>query len=210
MIRRAVPVFVLAVVAGACAAPRPPVVDFSEKQRDYRAQDYEEVYKRWTRHHRAMRDMDAVLEVWATFKSWDFREAYIERYAAAYSLSETDRATLRRAQLEANRRGYEFHLTAQSTDYKLNDLEKSSSAWRVTLIDAMGREIAPEYVKVEKLPEAYESAFFPSKTPFTKTYAISFSAGAGGETDFAGPRSGSVTLRITSPIGRIDATWQGG
>ena len=60
-------------------------------------------------------------------------------------------------------------------NYKWNDFEKaSSSAWRATLVDALGHELAPEHVRVEKLPDAYEHEFFPSKTPFTKTYAIRF------------------------------------
>lgn len=181
-------------------------VDFSETSRDYVAKDYEKVYERWTRHQYALHEVDKALEVWATFKSWDFREAYIERYVATYGLSQDERDALRKAQLEAFRRSYEFHVTAQSADWKWNDLEKKSSPWRVTLVDALGHELQPEPIRVEKFPDAYESVFFPTKTPFSKTYTIRFLPDPEGE--FGGVKTGTLTLRIVSPIGKIELEWQ--
>jgi hypothetical protein len=203
--------FSMALAAG-CATPAPKVVDFSETRRDYRSKDYPDVYSRWTRHDVARRDVDAALEVWATFKSWDFREAYIEHYAAIYSLSDAEREALRGVQHESFRAAFEFHLAVQSTTYKWNDLEKKSSAWRLTLVDALGHELAPEYVKLEKLPEPYELEFFPAKTPFTRSYAVRFSRPAEGKAgDFVVEgRSGSLLLRIASPLGRVELPWQGG
>src|SRR6476661_2775627 len=90
----------LGAAGGACVKDKQMRVDFSETPRDYLAKDYDGVLERWTRH-------DVAHEVWATFKSWDFREAYIERYASIYSLSEADRATLRQAQLEDFRHAFE-------------------------------------------------------------------------------------------------------
>jgi hypothetical protein len=199
--------FVVAVLAVALGcATKEPTVDFSETPRDYVAKDYERVYERWTRHQTALKDVDVALEVWATFKSWDFREAYIERYAEIYSLSDADRKTLRTAQQDAFHAAYEFHLTAQSTNYKWNDLEKDSSAWRATLVDALGHELSPEHIKVEKLPDVYEREFFPAKGPFTKSYSVRFAAG-GEQGDFVGLASGSILLRLASPAGRIELRW---
>ena len=48
-----------------------------------------------------MHEVEKALEVWATYKSWDFREAYVERYVAIYSLSDADKSTLRNAQRDA-------------------------------------------------------------------------------------------------------------
>jgi hypothetical protein len=195
----------------AACAQQPVRVDFSERQREYVAKDYGEVYERWTRHQQALHHTDVALEVWATFKSWDFRQAYIERYAAIYGLSETDRANLRQAQLEASRGTYEFLVTALATEYRWNDLDRENSAWRVTLLDALGHEVAATEIKVEKFPDAFEREFFPAKNQFnrafTKTYAIRFAVGEAGE--FVGAKSGALTLRIASPIGRVELVWQG-
>jgi hypothetical protein len=194
-----------------CAAPKPIIVDFSEVQREYRSIDYQEVYNRWTRHQVVRHEIaDNALEAWATMKSWDYREAYVEHYAAIYNLSETDKSALRAAQLESSRDAYEFHVTAQSTNYKWNDLEKRSSAWKVTLVDGAGHELAPESVRLEKLPDPYEIEFFPAKGPFTRSYVIRFvkpAAADGKEPDFLGPRTGSLTLRIASPVGRLELIW---
>ena len=183
-------------------------VDFSETPRDYVGKDYARVYERWTRHQEVFLDADVALEVWATYKSWDFREAYIERYAEIYSLSEGDEKTLRDSQRKILGEAYEFHVTAQSSNYKWNDLEKGSSPWRAALVDALGHELTPEYIKVVKLPDAYESEFFPKRTPFTKTYAVRFAVPADAG-EFAGTKSGAITLRISSPIGRVELEWKG-
>ena len=197
----------LATLAG-CADQKQATVDFSTTPRDYVAKDYEGVYERWTRHQQVFQDADVALEVWATFKSWDFREAYIERYAEIYALSEADERTLREAQRKLVAEIYEFHITAQATNYKWNDLEKASSPWRLALIDALGHELSPESVKIEKLPDAVESVFYPRRTPFTKTYTVRFVLPAD-EAAFSGTKSGAITLRIASPIGRVEVEWRG-
>jgi hypothetical protein len=192
----------------ACATQKQVRVDFSETPRDYLPAEYHDVHRRWTRHDYVLHEhVDKAIEVWASFKSWDFREAYIEHYASVYSLSDADRTTLRQAQRDAYHQAYEFHVIAQSADYTWNDLDKSSSAWRVSLVDALGHEIPSDRIHVEKLPDAYERDFFPDKTPFSKSYSIRFTMPAGG-VEFSGVKSGSITLRIASPIGRVDLLWQ--
>jgi hypothetical protein len=205
---RAAALALAAALGGGCAEKQVNV-DFSDAPREYVAKDYDHVYETWTRHQQVLQEVDVALEVWATYMSWDFREAYVERYASVYSLSDADRKKLHDSQLEASHGSYEFHVTAQATNYKWNDLEKSTSAWRTTLVDAAGHELAPEKIKIMKLPDAYESQFFPSKTPFTKTYAIRFVVPPEGS-DFAGGKSGSLTLRIESPIGRVELVWRSG
>ena len=206
MNRRSALVVVAALVA--CQSDKAGRVDFSEARRDYVSKDYGDVYERWTRHDFAMHEVEKALEVWVTFKSWDFRAAYVERYASIYSLSDADRTKLLNGQRNSLHEAYEFHLTAQSANYKWNDLEKSSSPWRVTLLDALGHELAPETgkISVEKLPDAYEREFFPAKNPFSKTYSVRFVPPA--NTDFEGIKTGSIILRLASPLGRIELTWR--
>jgi hypothetical protein len=201
--------FMIAAAVVACQSDKALRVDFSDTPREYLAKDYGDVYERWTRHDFAMRDdLEKALEVWVTYKSWDFREAYIERYVSIYSLSDGDRTVLRNAERENFHRAYEFHVTAQSANYKWNDLEKASSPWRVTLLDALGHELTPESdtIRVEKLPDAYEREFFPAKNPFSKTYSFRFVPPA--TSDFTGIKTGSIILRIASPLGRIELNWR--
>ena len=158
-----------------CATQKQVRVDFSETPRDYLANDYRVSTTAGPGTTTPSTTVDKALEVWATFKSWDFREAYIEKYAAIYSLSDAkpDRAAPGPATRPTSQ-ACEFHVTAQSANWDWNDLEKASSPWRVTLLDALGHELPSERVRIEKLPDAYEREFFPAKTPFTKTYSVRF------------------------------------
>jgi hypothetical protein len=191
-----------------CAPPIPPKVDFSESARNFRAEDYPNVFKAWTRHVKVISDQGTVIETWALYKSWEWRQAYIERYAKVYSLTDAERQTLYRSQLEALRGAYEFHCDVQTTNYKWNDLDKETSPWRVSLLDARGAEVAPKRIEVLKLPDLYEMEFFPNKTEFTKTYIIRFARADADAVGFAGPASGAMTLRFASPVAKAEPSWQ--
>ncbi len=199
----------LSVAAAGCASARVGTVDFSETTKSYRAEDYGAAYQAWTRHGKLVQEIGTVMEIWATLESWDFRQAYIAKYAKAYDLPEGERESLAKAQLDVARAVYEIHLVAQSTHYYWVDLANRNSPWRITLLDGTGAELAPTTVKQEKLPEVYESEFFPAKTPFSHTYTLRFvkpdsSTGA----TFVGPSSGRLILRLASPVGKVEVTWE--
>jgi len=199
---------VLGVPAVGCATARPQSVDFSDTSKHYRSDDYQPVHDAWTRHAKLVQDVGTVMEVWATFKSWDFRQAYIAKYAKAYDLPEGEREGLAKSQQDAARTVYEIHLVAQSTTDKWNDLERRNSPWRITLLDGTGAELSAASIKVEKFPEIYESEFFPNRTPFSKTYTLRFVRPDGSGDAFVGPVSGRLILRLDSPLGKVEAIWE--
>jgi len=204
------PVAGLAAVAAclaACWRSAPVIVDFSTPGREYRSSEYHDVYERWTRHEKIMSGVEPALEVWATYKSQEFRQAFVAHYAETYAMKAEARETLRRTQVEAAAAAYEFEVTAQSANYKWNDLEKKSSPWRVLLVDGAGHELTPERITVERLPDLFEREFYPAKTPFSKTYLIRFIRGAGHEDGFSGERSGELSLRFAGPLGSSDLRW---
>jgi hypothetical protein len=200
-----------AALVPSCTASRPKPVDFAEVTRGYTPKEYAEVFQRWTRHAKLVRDVGTVIELWSTYKSWDFRQAYIEQYADAYSLTEAERKALGQAQREAARSTYEFHLVAQSTDYDWNDLEQKDSVWKISLADRTGAEIAPDNVAAEKLPALYEMRFFPTSTDFSRTYTVRFPRSTvDGERGFLGSASGRLVLRVAGPLGRAEVDWESG
>jgi hypothetical protein len=153
-----------------------------------------------------------VLELWATLKSWDFRQAFVAKYAAAYHLQDGEREALAKSQQDVARSVYEIHLVTQSTADKWNDLERRNSTWRITLLDGTGAELSPLSITAEKLPEIYLLEFFPRRTPFTRIYTVRFSrpehSEAGGGEAFVGAASGRLVLRIDSPIGEVEVAWE--
>ena len=120
-----------------CRSQEHARVDFSDTPRDYLAKDYPGVYTRWTRHEYALHDADKALEVWATFKSWDFREAFIELlrvHLRTLPVGGSARSCGKRSALPFEE-AFEFHVTAQSSVFKWNDLEKTpSSPWQIRLV----------------------------------------------------------------------------
>ncbi len=198
----------LGVALAGCASSRPQLVDFSETPKSYRGSDYGATFEAWTRHGKHLQDIGTVLEIWATFKSWDFRQAWVAKYAKVYDLADDERESLKKSELETARAVYEIHLVAQSTIDQWNDLASKRSAWRLTLLDGTGAELAPTSVKVERYPDAYESAFFPTRTPFSKTYTVRFVRPEGSGDSFVGPASGRLILRIASPVGKVEVTWE--
>jgi hypothetical protein len=196
------------VAIAACASARPQTVDFSEAERSYRATDYGAVHDAWTRHAKLVQDIGTVIEIWATLKSWDFRQAYMAKYAKVYDLAEAERESLEKSQLETARVVYEIHLVAQSTNDRWIDLASKRSPWRLTLLDGTGAELAPTTIKAERLPDAYEGEFFPSRTPFSRTYTVRFVRPEGGGEAFVGPQSGRLILRLAAPVGKVEVAWE--
>ena len=202
-------VVALAAYAG-CAAPVPRDVDFSEGRRGFDSSSYEQVLANWTRHAKEWKpDIGTVIELWSVLKSSQFREAYVERYAQIYSLPEGERRSLYTAQMDAARASFEFHVTAETTNYKWNDLDRPISPWKVTLVDGTGAELAPKRIEAPRLPELYETQFFPNRTAFSRTYVIRFDRTEAEAAGFSGPRSGRMILRVASPLARVDLVWQG-
>ena len=202
----------LIVLLAGCATYRPPVVDFSEASKSYRNDDYPGAFEAWTRHGKLLQydqyDIGTAMEIWATFESWDFRQAYVAKYARVYDLADNEREQLAKSQQETARAVYEIHLVAQSTTDRWNDFDRRTSPWRITLLDGTGAELAPTSIKVEKLPEVYEYEFFPTRTLFSKTYTLRFVRPEGAGESFLGPQSGRMILRVASPIGKVEVAWE--
>jgi hypothetical protein len=201
-------VFALGAALAGCASTRSQTVDFSDTTKSYRRDDYPAVFEAWTRHAKLVQDVGTVMEVWATFKSSDFRQAYVAKYAKVYDLADGERESLAKSEREKARAVYDIHLVAQSTNERWNDLANRNSPWRLTLLDGTGAELASTSVRIEKLPDAYEIEFFPNRTPFSKTYAVRFVPPEGAGDAFVGPSSGRLILRLASPVGKLEVAWE--
>ena len=85
-----------ALLALACAACADPKVSLSGGTREFVASDYPQILKRWTRSRSliTLSELDDLLTVTATFESWEFRWAYVIRYASDYRLTISQRGEL--------------------------------------------------------------------------------------------------------------------
>ena len=198
------------VAAGGCITGRAPAVDFSEASKSYRSEDYPEVYDAWTRHAKLVADVGTVLEMWATLESWDFRQASWPSTRRLDDLQDGERDALAKSEHDTARSVYEIHLVAQSTTDKWNDWSRRNSTWRIALLDGTGAELSPSSIKAKKLPEIYVLEFFPRRTPvYPDLYrALRLSLALRRWGPVVGAASGRLVLRIASPIGKVEATWE--
>lgn len=204
---------VLAAVALAAGGCGPATVSLREGPRSYTAVRYDEVLRRWTRHTQlfSLTNLDDLLTVDATYESWDFRWAYVVRYASDFRLSTAERTRLLETSLGAARREHEFFVALYTQNWRWGQLTRPTSAWRVLLLDDQQHEIAPTAIEPIRRPGALERTYFPYTTVWRQAYRIRFPRTArspdGREIELLNPRTRFFTLRFSGPLGTADLTW---
>ncbi len=191
----------------ACAAPH---VSLREGPREYVAQDYEKVLGEWTRseHLISITELDDLLAATATFESWDFRWAYVVRYAEDYRLTLDQRQKLLRTTLDETREAHHFFVAIAGGERRFNDLTKENSAWRVRLIDSTGSETAPQEIIAIKKPNVTERTYYPYNTVFHLAFRISFPRTGADGTPTVSPDAEWFGLRFAGAQGEKQLIWQ--
>ena len=93
-------------------------VNFSETQtHTFQPSDYERVVERWTRDEQLyiLDGLDNALTVSATFHSWEYRQAYIDRRAYDFRLTDPERLALESEQRQELETAHVFLIAASST-----------------------------------------------------------------------------------------------
>ena len=190
-----------------CAGAR---VSLVEGPREYVATDYERVLERWTRTERlfVFSELENLLTATATFQSWDFRWAYVARYAQDYRLTLAERKALAATTLEESRKAHEFFVTLHGGDRRENDLSRPESAWVVRLIDDTGSETAPSSIVSLRKPTALDRAYFPSVTVHRRAFRVRFPTTTPDGLPSIAPAAKWVGLRFAGANGSVELTWK--
>ncbi|MGF1468793.1 MAG: hypothetical protein ACFCGT_21915 [Sandaracinaceae bacterium] len=196
----------LAVLLAGCGAP---VLSITPEPRSFTPGDYESVYGRWTReaHEFSFGRLETLLNVTATFESWEFRWAYVVRYAADYSLPTEDRTRLLRETLADAQERHRFLVTLAGNLFPESNLADERSAWRVLLVDERGRQLGPVEITRVRRPGAAERVYFPSVTPQRQTFRIAFSTTHEDGTPTVAETTERLILRFTGAEGTVDLVW---
>lgn len=163
----------LSALVGACAAP---AVSLSEGARAYTSDDYKSVLRRWTREIRlhSLDEMDNVLTVTSTYQSWDFRWAYVTRYARDYRLTTAEKQAMLSRSLDTSKEFHEFYVALYAQDPDYAALEEENPVWIVRLVDDAGTELKPVNIDKVNDPGALEESYYPYTSSFRKVYRLSF------------------------------------
>ncbi len=200
----------LALAGWGCA---PAVVSLREGPRIYTSENYRAVLGRWTRSGNAysLQDLDDHLAVTATYESWDFRWAYVVRYAADFRLPTTERTRLLEASLATGRREHEFYVALASDNVRWGQLTHPTSAWRVLMVNDRRVETAPTAIDPVDRPGALERTYFPYTNVWRQAFRVRFPrtvhTADRGEVELLGPGTKYFILRFTGPQGSVDLTW---
>jgi hypothetical protein len=194
----------------ACAGSPPPVVLSNEWPARVSAGDYEDIHEKWTRHGRDHQDPDGkieiaeTLDVYATFKSPEWRAAYIAHRADLHDLPRSEVDALTKQAQEEMEKHYEVTLLVSTWDRRANDLNKGKrSTWRVALVDDQGREIVAEEVKRDRRPASEIKADYPDLGGFHTAYVAKFPR----TVDLLRDGARRFSLKVTSSQGGVTMTW---
>ncbi|MBW2528849.1 MAG: hypothetical protein JRI23_32030 [Deltaproteobacteria bacterium] len=204
---RMVVVLLASLAMSACAAP---AVSMQEGPREYVATDYDDVLERWTRTEDLIlfAELERALTVTATFEAWEFRWAYVIRYANDYRLTVAQRQRLLEQSLEETRKSHHFFVALYGGKYRQNDLTKPDGAWIVRLIDSTGNETAPEEITAIKKPSVLERRYYPYNTVWRRSFRVRFPLqGRQGRPTIA-PDAEWVGLRFAGAKGNTDLIWE--
>jgi hypothetical protein len=198
---------VLAVLAtSGCAVER---VSLSGGPREYVASDYPEILKRWTRDESLINvtELETPLVVTATFETWDFRWAYVVRYAQDYRLTVEQRRALLEQTLKESTESHQFYVALYGSNWRWSDLTRPNSAWIVRLIDDLGDETAPTAIEHIAKPGALERTYFPYTSVWRQAFRIRFPRIAPDRRPTIAPNAHWVGLRFAGAEGNEELRW---
>jgi hypothetical protein len=203
---------VLLVLLGALSSLfgcKPQAVTMEPGARTFTPDSYPRVWEAWTREREsfAWKELAHEIFVSATFESWEFRWAYVVRYAHDYSLSPAARDEMLEASLASSRQEHRFFVTLSGLDFRESNLADRASAWRVLLVDPEGRQTDPVLMERVRRPTAVDRVYFPQVSSFRQTFRLTFPAvdETGRKTIPDGAEF--VVLRFTGARGRADLRW---
>ena len=200
----------MAMALGACTSP---TVSLRQGPRAYTAESYDVVLQRWTRegHQYALQGLDDRIAVTATYESWDFRWAYVVRYAQDFRLTTVERQELLQHTLEAAQQEHEFYVALYTQSRRWGELTRPTSAWRVLLLNDRREEVAPVAIEPINRPGAVELTYFPYTTVWRQAFRIRFPkylrSASGAEVEVIDERVRSFRLRFSGPLGTTDLVW---
>jgi hypothetical protein len=190
----------------ACRGSKP--VSLREGPREYVGADYDAIFQRWTRADRlySFQGVDDVLSVNATFESWEFRWAYVIRYAEDYRLTIEQRRDLLAGALSDAREHHQFFVALYGNRWGEADLSQERPGWVVRLVDDRGHVTAPEEIVPIRKPGLLEKTYFPYTNVWRHAFRLRFPAKTA-----AGPTIGQdarlVALRFSGPLGNLELHW---
>jgi len=171
--------------------------------------EYSKVLDTQTRSTKVYSGLDAVLFMTATYKTMEFREAYVDLYVKGYEVDTAYRAAIFEKESEDNDKYNEIFFAAYTTETRLNDFDRRDSVWRLYLDDNEGNRLTPVSVKKLDTTDPLLKKFFPYLDPWSSAYIVRFPKySVTGTVPIPGPKTEYLKLVVTGVMGRGEIEWR--
>lgn len=186
-----------------------PTVSLGEGPREYAPTDYERILDRWTRTEQLFvaSEPDDILTATATYESWDFRWAYVVRYAEDYRLTVDQRRALLARSLAEVDKVHQFYVALYAQRRSYSDLAAEKPAWIIRLIDDRGDETAPSEIEPIRRPGAIERTYYPYSTPWRTVFRVRFPVARADGRRTISPNAQWFGLRFAGAQGNQQLVW---
>lgn len=170
---------------------------------------YHKVLDRWSGGVRLHEKLESRLYLNATYKSEEFRRAYIRKYGESYALGPEREEALLARELEQAEKYNEVFFTAYTPDSAVNDFDRRDSVWQVYLEDGSGNRARPISISRVEGTEAFIREFFPYFDLWSRAYSVQFPRYSEEGTELPGA-DGTLKLVVTGVMGRGEIAWRTG
>ncbi len=170
--------------------------------------DYDAVLDAWTREVGVTGEgFENALTGSATYRSWQFREAWVNRFAADHQLPPARKDELAQSERAAHEAAHEFLFSGYAGDRRSLDLGTDQSAWRVALVTDSGSHAEPSGFEEIRRPSSSTRAYYPYVTTNRMTYVIRFPRDVAGRPVLP-PGTKWFALRFDGPRGHAEMKWE--
>jgi hypothetical protein len=186
-----------------------PKVSLRTGPREFVASQYTQVLARWTRSKSllTLSELDDLLTVTATYESWEFRWAYVVRYAQDFRLTVEQRRVLLEKTLAQTQDRHNFYVALYGANRRWTDLSRPNSAWIVRLIDSDGNETAPTTIEIIPKPGAIERTYFPYTSVWRQAFRLQFPKTTSDGRPTIAPEATWFGLRFAGAEGNEELHW---
>jgi len=182
---------------------------FIKSTKPYLTQGYKDALNRWTREARVYKGLGNELIVSVTFKSREFRLAYVQEFAKAYRLTRHEEEKLLKDQLRAANMYHDFIMAAYVPENRLNDFDSLNSIWKIYLINNRNERVVPLEVSRVKERRLALAHFFPYISPWKIVYQIRFPTKISGtNVDIIDENTTKIRVIVTSMLGTAEMSWR--
>lgn len=171
--------------------------------------EFEHVLDSVTRSARIYQGLDSILYVTATYKTMEFRQAYVDLYVKGYQAGEAYRTALQEREKEESEKYNEIFFTAYTPEARWNDFDRRDSVWRLYLEDDSGNRLIPVSVKKVDSGDPLVRKFFPYFDPWSSGYVARFPKySETGTVPIPGEKTRYLKLIVTGILGNGEIEWR--